>query len=682
MKRRSIHFLAAALFVFTVLNSRGESATISGEYFTILRNGDAPKLADALDHGSPVDARDAKGNTPLMLETVYGNAACVKVLVDHGALVNVTNNAGATPLMHAAFDYAKVRMLVEHGADVNVRSALGDTPLMLAARPASSHQTVAFLLAHGADAKAANNWGATALMAASAGGDAYTVKLLLQHGADASAQPAADPEGFVLGGGRSALDWAAFRGNIPTMKLLVAAGADVNAESFTGTPLVMAAWNDDINAARFLIQYGANPDQMGHGIDYTPLHWAASSEHANSALVKLLLLHGANPTLGGGANIDALTDPQTPVMLAQRRGTTPILAALYLAGATNEESDWIPENKPVGRDCAFPVTAAEVASAISHALPPLQASSILSKSSFVQSHQDCVSCHQQYLPLSAVGLAEKRHIAVDADAKQKLIDLVSVGELKDSEVDWQPLFHPDPAHSKGYLLFGDANADIPANEFIDSAVHHLTVIQGADGRWYNNLPRPPMQSGDISATALAIQALQKYPLPGRKDELAARVNRGRKWLWSVKAENHEERVYQLLGLSWAGESSKRLQSLAKTLLADQRVDGGWAQLRTLDSDPYATSQAVYALCVGGGVSASQPEIQRALGYLLKTQLEDGTWFVHRRAFPFQPTMDSYFPHGRDSWISAATTSWAIMALSLADPADGKGPQIKMASDKP
>jgi hypothetical protein len=29
-------------------------------------------------------------------------------------------------------------------------------------------------------------------------------------------------------------------------------------------------------------------------------------------------------------------------------------------------------------------------------------------------------------------------------------------------------------------------------------------------------------------------------------------------------------------------------------------------------------------------------------------------------------MNSGFPHGRDSWISAAATSWAVMALSLPD----------------
>ncbi len=31
-----------------------------------------------------------------------------------------------------------------------------------------------------------------------------------------------------------------------------------------------------------------------------------------------------------------------------------------------------------------------------------------------------------------------------------------------------------------------------------------------------------------------------------------------------------------------------------------------------------------------------------------------------------PTMNSGFPHGRDSWLSAAATSWAVLALSLPD----------------
>jgi Planctomycete cytochrome C len=56
-----------------------------------------------------------------------------------------------------------------------------------------------------------------------------------------------------------------------------------------------------------------------------------------------------------------------------------------------------------------------------------------------------------------------------------------------------------------------------------------------------------------------------------------------------------------------------------------------------------------------------------LRFLLATQEDDGTWHVARRAFPFQPTMNSGFPHHRDSWISAAATSWAVLALTHALP---------------
>jgi len=195
-------------------------------------------------------------------------------------------------------------------------------------------------------------------------------------------------------------------------------------------------------------------------------------------------------------------------------------------------------------------------------------------------------------------------------------------------------------------------------------VHHLSAIQGEDGRWFNNLPRPPIQSGDVSATALAIHALQHYPLPGRKVEFAKRVDRARRWLWTMKPENNEERVFQILGLAWAAEPAQRLQPLAKALLAEQRSDGGWSQLSTLKSDAYATGEAVYALRIGAGIAGSHPALERARRYLLENQFDDGTWYVRRRAFPFQPTMNSGFPHGRDSWISAAATSWTVLALSL------------------
>jgi ankyrin repeat protein len=641
---------------------------ISPDYRAVLRDGKARELRKALDAGAAVEARDAEGNTPLMLAAVYGDVPCMKLLVERGAEVNTRNAAGATPLMRASFDADKVQLLLARGAEVNAHSGLGNTALMLAARLRDSHRTVEALLSRGADPNATNLWGATALMAAAAGGDNRSIELLLKHGAKPNAQPGMSQPGFIFGGGRSALMWASYRGQLSTLKLLLDRGADVNSEGMLGTPLSQAVWADHADAARFLIEHGAEVNHLNGGDSFSPLHWAASSERNDPALVKVLLSHGADPNLDGGGAVDAfLAVPQTPLMLARCRGKTRILQTLLASGATNETPDTtvatslraLPDN----------LEPAAVRAAISRAIPPLQRTSLESKQAFVNhaSHQDCVSCHQQFLPLAAIGQARKRGIPVDLGAEAQLVKIVTAGELKNPETDFQALFHPEPVHTKGYALFGYAGADLPADEYTDGAVHHLAAIQAPDGRWFNNLPRPPIQSSDVGATSLAIHALQRYPLPGRRAEFARRVDEARRWLSRVQPVTNEERIYQLLGLSWAGESPRRMKPLRDGLLAQQHTDGGWSQLPTLGSDAYATGQAIYALKVSTLLLGSSPALERGRKYLLSTQLEDGTWHVHRRAFPFQPTMrNSGFPHGRDAWLSAAATSWAVLALTASE----------------
>jgi len=650
------------------LQAARSPSTISPDFMAMLRSGDARQLRGLLEHGASPNARDPEGNTALMLAAMYGDVPPLGLLLDKGADVNATNNAGATALMRAADNFSKVHLLVERGANVNARSGFGNTALMLAARPANSHQAVQLLLSRGADARATNYFGSTALMAAAAGGDEKSVRLLLKNGVDVNAQPTADKMGFILGGSRSALMWAAFRGDTAMTKLLIEAGANVNAACGLGTTLAQAAWADQTATAQILIQHGARVNQGGPMDGFTPLHWAASSEEQNASLVKLLLEHQANPNLGAGENVDAfLGTLQTPLMLSRRRGETPIVVALTTAGATNATPDRVTVKTSPARQLPNQLDPAILRAAIARALPPLQETSIKSKEFYVRhaSHQDCTSCHQQYLPLAAVGSAKKQHIAVDEEAEKQLVKMVLAGELKNSEIDWEALFHPDASYTKGYELFSLGAAGLPPDASSDAWVHHLSVIQGPDGRWYNNLPRPPIQTGDLGATALAVHGLQLYSPPGQKAQLAKQVERARKWLWKTKPDNNSERIYQLLGLAWAGEPPRKLQSLAKALIAEQHKDGGWSQLPTTSSDAYATAQALYALRTGAGIEVANPSIDRGLRFLLETQLEDGTWHVRHRAFPFQPTtIQSGFPHGRDAWISAAATSWAVMALSV------------------
>jgi len=662
-----VFFVLGATACGLLRAAANEPASISPAEASMLRQGDLRRLREAV--GLPVNGRDAAGNTPLMIEAAYGNAACVRFLLERGAEVNAANAAGATALMRAALDEEKLRLLLEHGANPNVYSALGGSALLLAARPANSHRAVQTLLNHGADAKATNRFGVTPLMAAAAGGDEETVKLLIRQGVDVNAQPAMDHEAFIFGGGRSALMWASFRGDLPIMKLLIKAGADVNSEGMLGTPLAQATWGDRTAAARLLIEHGAKVNQKNHSEGYSPLHWAASSEKTDAGLLKLLLEKGCDPNATGGENVDAFMEVlQTPLMLARKRGDTELVAALLKAGATNETRERLSDPKPPARQLPAMLAAETLRGALRQAVPLLQETAFESKKAFVNhaSKQDCTSCHQQYLPLAAIGRAKKAEVTIDAQAEQDLVKMIAAGELKSLELDWEPIFHPDPAFTKGYQLFGFAAAAVPAGDSTDAWVNHLAAIQGKDGQWFNNLPRPPIQSTDIAATALAINGLQRYPLPGRKAEFAARVDRARRWLWAAKPDHNEGRIYQILGLAWAGEPAQRLEPMVRSLLAEQQSDGGWSQLPKLKSDAFATGQALYALQVAGKLPESNPAVDRGRRFLLQTQLEDGSWYVHRRAFPFQPTMKSGFPHGRDSWISAAATSWAVMALSLSD----------------
>jgi squalene cyclase len=63
------------------------------------------------------------------------------------------------------------------------------------------------------------------------------------------------------------------------------------------------------------------------------------------------------------------------------------------------------------------------------------------------------------------------------------------------------------------------------------------------------------------------------------------------------------------------------------------------------------------------VSPSETAYRAGAAYLLRTQEQDGSWFVRARGFPFQPYRDYGFPHGTNQFISGTATSWAVIALS-------------------
>jgi ankyrin repeat protein len=97
-------------------------------------------------------------------------------------------------------------------------------------------------------------------------------------------------------------------GSLEVINILIKNGADVNKwnRSHTSTPLILAVFNGNIEAAKILLEAGADPNaQSGQGD--TPLRY--SVQENNYEMVTLLLEHGASKTInkfGGDMGLTAL----------------------------------------------------------------------------------------------------------------------------------------------------------------------------------------------------------------------------------------------------------------------------------------------------------------------------------------------------------------------------------------
>ena len=187
--------------------------------------------------------------------------------------------------------------------------------------------------------------------------------------------------------------------------------------------------------------------------------------------------------------------------------------------------------------------------------------------------------------------------------------------------------------------------------------------QMPDGHWaYPSADgRPPICSDYVGQTTVALRALQLYAPQVDKAAYAQAIARASAWLAQVESRDNQDRLYRVMGLAWAGNKAGAGKAL-KELLAHQKPGGGWSDLDVMEPSAYTTGEALVAMRIAG-VPATDAAFKRGVDYLLRTQQEDGSWYVKSRAMTFQPYFESGFPHGYDQFISAAATSWAAMALT-------------------
>ncbi len=162
--------------------------------------------------------------------------------------------------------------------------------------------------------------------------------------------------------------------------------------------------------------------------------------------------------------------------------------------------------------------------------------------------------------------------------------------------------------------------------------------------------------------AFAVGALRQYPQPLKVLDLERTFAKARGWMMQFEPKDPNQQLHRLLGLGWAGAKPADLTKIVREVQSMQRADGGWAPLPTLPSDAWATGLTLFVLHEVGGLAAKDERYRRGVDFLLRTQFSDGSWWVPTRTWPLQPHFDSGFPHGKDQWISAGGTAWAVIAL--------------------
>ncbi|HUS37400.1 MAG TPA: ankyrin repeat domain-containing protein [Verrucomicrobiae bacterium] len=630
--------------------------------FDHIRAGNRRAIANALKNPRAAVLRDEEGNTPLIQAAFYLDAAQVAPFIDHGADINATNNAGLTPLMKAVWDLDKTRLLIQRGANVNAASKNGNTPLISASFAHGSSEIVKALIKAGAHVDAANGLGGNAVVAAAEAGDVNTLRVLLDHRGD----PDSRTHVVESGSEATAMMIAAQKGHTDCVKLLLERGAKLNLRTEHGNALNFAAFCDRREVARLLLDRGIDVDVPGQRVvsfrrgdkGFTPLIYACLSERNDPTLVKWLIERGAD------VNAKASTG-ETALSVAQQRGNTKIVATLLAAGAKMDEPQKL-EAKAAHWN-ADQVAHADVAS-LREAVK--DGVSVILKSGAKMTEATgnrCASCHQQSIPAIAWGKArDKRFEYPEQLAKEQLAaSLKGSGMFAGMAVE-MPL--PVPNIASWYLM-GLDGAGYKPDAFTDKFAYTLARYQYDDGRWVTKASRAPTDYSDVTSTAAAIRALKLYAPPTMKNRIDRNLAKAARWLRSYEAQSTEERAMQILGLHWAGVGKSETDKLAQELLAEQRADGGWAQLSTLESDAYATGLALYALKQADAIPASAKAYQRGAKFLLKNQLADGSWWVKTRVSPVQAAIDDIFPHGKDQWISTVATSWASIALMYAAEAE-------------
>lgn len=277
-------------------------------------------------------------------------------------------------------------------------------------------------------------------------------------------------------------------------------------------------------------------------------------------------------------------------------------------------------------------------------------------------HRKCFSCHHQTLPL----LAMQSAAAVGFDLDRKLVTSQTAFTRKSFRGRIDRLKNGTGIGGRAatvtYALWMLSLAKEKPDDLGAAMVMYLLKTQRRDGSWKPPSNRPPLEVSSITCTVLAIDGLKEFAAKEQSAEVAASIDKAETWLSRAKPRDNEDRMMLLWYRHRYAGDAPGTDKLRQQILARQNKDGGWSQKAGMDSDAYATGQNLYMLRESG-VAANDPAIKQAVAFLLKTQKDNGSWFVKTRSRPVQVFFDNGDPHGKSQFISISATAWATAGLA-------------------
>ena len=212
-------------------------------------------------------------------------------------LVNIRDSTHWTPL-HFAARRGHVRVmtvLIDNGAEVEASDDYVPTPLFLWCSCNETTEGAELLLSHGANinsrASKATDTSMTLLHDAISQSNIPIVRFLLSKGADPNIMTSSrrDPTA------KTCLAHAVNRNKFEVIELLIHFGANINEIFSDGSTLLhYAAWRDDVDFVRRLVNLGMNMLALNPAYKQLPCAWdylSADSKSSLSALINWKLRH-------------------------------------------------------------------------------------------------------------------------------------------------------------------------------------------------------------------------------------------------------------------------------------------------------------------------------------------------------------------------------------------------------